>query len=95
MPATGAMMVNAYEAGDSIGDPSFLGAVYDADGDADGDDVPNYRDAFPEDADKSVDADYDGVDDAEDSDVAQTIYQLPDYSDLVMQDYPEKGTKEN
>jgi len=95
VPATGAMMVNAYEAGDSIGDPSFLGAVYDADGDADGDDVPNYRDAFPEDADKSVDADYDGVDDAEDSDVAQTIYQLPDYSDLVMQDYPEKGTKEN
>ena len=95
VPATGALLVNAYEAGDVAGDPSFSGAVYDPDEDADGDGVLNYRDAFPEDADKSVDADYDDVDDAEDTDVAQTVYQLPDYSDLVMQDYPEKGTKEN
>jgi hypothetical protein len=95
VPPTGAMLVNAYEIGDTIGDPSFLGAVYDPDGDADGDGVLNYRDAFPEDAGKSVDADYDGIDDAEDTDVAQTVYQLPDYSELVMQDYPEKGTKEN
>ena len=95
VPATGALLVNAYEAGDTAGDPSFSGAVYDADEDADGDDVPNYLDAFPEDADKSVDVDYDGIDDAEDDDVAQTVYQLPDYSELVMQDYPEKGTKKN
>jgi hypothetical protein len=95
VPATGALLVNAYEAGDTTGDPSFSGAVYDADEDADGDDVPNYLDAFPEDADESVDADYDGIDDSEDDDVTQTVYQLPDYSELVMQDYSEKGTKEN
>ena len=59
---------------DAIGDPSFSGAVYDADEGADVDDVPNYLDAFPDAADKSVDA---------------------DYSDLVMQDYPGKGTIEN
>ena len=95
VPPSGALLVNAYELGDSIGDPNFSGAIYSADVDLDNDNVPNYLDAFPEDTNKSTDADYDGVEDGDDETVSQTIFQLPDYSELEMQDYPEKGTLEN
>ena len=43
-----------------------LGNYYSKDGDADSDGVPNYLDAFPTDPLKSLDADHDIVDDAED-----------------------------
>jgi hypothetical protein len=79
IPATGALLLNDFQPGDSLRDPTFSGAVYIAEEDTDDDGVLNYKDAFPLDPLKSTDADYDGVDDLEDSDVNQIIFSIPEY----------------
>ena len=64
-PRTGAVLVNKLNATKDLFSQS-LGNYYSKDGDADSDGVPNYLDAFPTDPLKSLDADHDIVDDAED-----------------------------
>ena len=64
-PRTGAVLVNKLNATKDLFSQS-LGNYYSKDGDADSDGVPNYLDAFPTDPLKSIDADHDIVDDAED-----------------------------
>ena len=64
-PRTGAVLVNKLNATKDLFSQS-LGNYYSKDGDADSDGVPNYLDAFPIDPLKSIDADHDIVDDAED-----------------------------
>ncbi len=65
-PRTGAVLVNKLNATKDLFSQS-LGNYYSKDGDADSDGVPNYLDAFPTDPSKSLDADHDIVDDAEDT----------------------------
>lgn len=95
VPASGALLVNAYEVGDSVGDPNYVGARYDPNEDTDGDNVPNYLDVFPDNSSKSVDADYDGIEDTVDDEVSQPTLQHPDYTNVEMQDYPQRGTRDN
>ena len=64
-PRTGAVLVNKLNATKDLFSQS-LGNYYSKDGDADSDGVLNYLDAFPTDPLKSLDADHDIVDDAED-----------------------------
>lgn len=64
-PRTGAVLVNKLNATKDLFSQS-LGNYYSKDGDADSDGVLNYLDAFPTDPLKSIDADHDIVDDAED-----------------------------
>lgn len=91
IPATGAVLLNDFQPGDSLKDPIFSGAVYIADDDADDDGVPNYRDAFPLDPLTSTDADYDGLDDLEDSDISQLTFPIPEYPAEMIRS-PEEGT---
>ena len=56
----------------------------DADEDEDG--VLNYNDAFPLDPLKSTDADYDGVDDAEDTEVLQSSLLVPEYPEEMLRE---------
>ncbi len=72
IPPSGAILFNQFESGDTI-DVQYLGKVYVANEDDDGDTVLNFLDAFPEDASKSTDDDYDNIDDAEDTDIVQRV----------------------
>lgn len=80
IPPSGAILYNQYEVGDTS-DQQYLGRVYVANEDDDGDRILNFLDAFPEDATKSTDNDYDGIDDAEDSDISQIIMTWKKYLD--------------
>jgi len=65
-PRTGAVLVNKLNTTTDL----FIyskGLKYTKNGDADNDGIPNYLDAFPEDATKSLDADHDFDDDSEDA----------------------------
>ena len=66
MPTAGAVMVNEF-LDDKTRDPNYLGMSYLPLEDADNDGVLDFKDAFPEDPSKSADADFDGIDDAEDT----------------------------
>ncbi len=66
LPTAGAVLVNDFS-DDKTRDPNYSGLSYLPLEDVDGDGVLNFKDAFPEDAEKSADADFDGVDDSEDS----------------------------
>ena len=73
-PRTGAVLVNKLNATKDLFSQS-LGNYYSKDGDADSDGVLNYLDAFPTDPLKSLDADHDLVDDAEDINGATPFQQ--------------------
>ena len=88
IPPSGAIIYNQYNSGDSS-DQLYLGRVYIANEDDDGDRVLNFLDAFPDDSTKSIDDDYDEIDDLEDTEIVQTemvwnkyldkdIFELPD-----------------
>ena len=66
LPTAGAVLVNNFSE-DKTRDPNYSGLSYLPLEDADGDGVLNFKDAFPEDAEKSADADFDGIDDSEDA----------------------------
>ena len=66
MPTAGAVMVNEF-LDDKTRDPNYLGMSYLPLEDADNDGVLGFKDAFPEDPSKSADADFDGIDDTEDT----------------------------
>ena len=70
IPPSGAIIYNQYNSGDSS-DQQYLGRVYIANEDDDGDRVLNFLDAFPNDSTKSVDDDYDDIDDLEDTEIVQ------------------------
>ena len=72
IPPSGAILFNQFESGNTI-DVQYLGKVYVANEDDDGDTVLNFLDAFPEDASKSKDDDYDKIDDADDTDIVQRV----------------------
>ena len=86
VPAVGAVLLNDFELGDSQADPVYSGAVYLPDADEDEDGVLNYNDAFPLDPLKSTDADYDGVDDAEDTEVLQSSLLVPEYPEEMLRE---------
>ena len=65
-------LFNQFESGNTI-DVQYLGKVYVANEDDDGDTVLNFLDAFPEDASKSKDDDYDKIDDVDDTDIVQRV----------------------
>ena len=65
LPTAGGVLVNDFS-NDKTRDPNYSGLSYLPLEDADGDGVLNFKDAFPEDAEKSADADFDGIDDSED-----------------------------
>ena len=66
LPRGGAVLVNEFSS-DKTRDPNYSGVSYLPLEDADGDGVPNFKDAFPEDPARSADEDFDGIDDSEDS----------------------------
>lgn len=72
IPPSGAILFNQFESGDTI-DIQYLGKVFIANNDDDGDMVLNFLDAFPEDASKTTDDDYDMIEDSEDTDISQKI----------------------
>ena len=80
IPPSGAIIYNQYSSGDKA-DQQYLGRVYVANEDDDGDRVLNFLDAFPEDATKSKDDDYDGIDDSEDTDITQRVMTWKKYLD--------------
>ena len=63
--SSGAIMVNNYGS-QKARDLLYNGKSYAPNGDPDGDGVPNYLDAYPEDSSRDYDKDYDGVGDAND-----------------------------
>ena len=79
LPTGGAVLVNEFS-GDKTRDPDHSGVSYLPVEDADGDGVPNFKDAFPEDPAKSADEDFDGIDDSEDS--TSDIYVF-DYTQFI------------
>jgi len=64
--SSGAIMVNNYGS-QKARDLLYNGESYAPNGDPDGDGVPNYLDAYPEDSSRDYDKDYDGVGDATDA----------------------------
>ena len=64
--SSGAIMVNNYGS-QKARDLLYNGVSYAPTGDPDGDGVPNYLDAYPEDSSRDYDKDYDGVGDATDA----------------------------
>ena len=72
IPPSGAILFNQFESGNTI-DVQYSGKVYVANEDDDGDTVLNFLDAFPEDASKSKDDDYDKIDDVDDTDIVQRV----------------------
>ena len=66
LPKGGAVLVNEFSS-DTTRDPNYSGVSYLPLEDADGDGIPNFKDAFPEDPARSADEDFDGIDDSEDS----------------------------
>jgi hypothetical protein len=66
LPKGGAVLVNDFSS-DTTRDPNYSGVSYLPLEDADGDGIPNFKDAFPEDPARSADEDFDGIDDSEDS----------------------------
>ena len=60
IPPSGSILYNAFENNTEF-DPLNNGKVYEANLDGDGDGVLNFLDAFPEDADRSKDDDYDSI----------------------------------
>ncbi len=91
IPETGALLLNDFELGDSVKDPVYSGAFYLADEDTDDDGVLNYRDAFPLDPLTSTDADHDGIDDLDDTEVSQFTFPIPEYPDEMIRS-PGEGT---
>ena len=88
IPPSGAILFNQYESGDTI-DVRYLGKVYVANEDDDGDTVLNFLDAFPEDASKSTDDDYDNIDDSEDTDIVQRVMTWIKHLDKDIFELPE------
>ena len=76
LPRGGAVLVNEFSS-DKTRDPNYSGVSYLPLEDADGDGIPNFKDAFPEDPARSADEDFDGIDDSEDSTQNRYIF---DYS---------------
>lgn len=91
IPPSGGILYNQFSSGDTI-DVQYLGKVYVANADDDGDGVLNFLDAFPDDATKSVDDDYDGIDDSEDSDIAQRVMTWNKYLDKDIFELPDNTT---
>ena len=91
IPPSGAILFNQYESGDTI-DAQYLGKVFVANEDDDGDGVLNFLDAFPDDATKSVDDDYDGIDDSDDSDIAQRVMNWNKFLDKDIFELPDNTT---
>jgi len=79
LPKGGAVLVNEFSS-DKTRDPNYSGVSYLPLEDADGDGIPNFKDAFPEDSARSADGDFDGIDDSEDS--TSDIY-LFDYTQFI------------
>ena len=78
-PRTGAVLVNKLNTTTDLFSYS-KGLKYTKNGDADNDGIPNYLDAFPEDATKSLDADHDFIDDSEDTNANGTTPFLQDWT---------------
>ena len=70
IPKSGGILVNGYS-NNSAKDLFASGVKYQKTLDQDGDGVLNFLDAFPTDASKSVDDDYDGIDDSTDVSISQ------------------------
>ena len=79
LPRGGAVLVNEFSS-DKTRDPNYSGVSYLPLEDADGDGIPNFKDAFPEDSARSADGDFDGIDDSEDS--TSDIYVF-DYTQFI------------
>jgi hypothetical protein len=88
LPRGGAVLVNEFSS-DKTRDPNYSGVSYLPLEDADGDGVPNFKDAFPEDPAKSADEDFDGIDDSEDSTSDRYIF---DYTRFIDSDAVEHIT---
>ena len=69
---SGAILFNQYQNNVEF-DPIYSGIVYIANEDTDGDGVLNFLDAYPDDASKSKDDDYDGIEDSSDTEIQQAI----------------------
>ena len=88
IPPSGAILFNQYEGGDTI-DVQYLGKVYVANEDDDGDTVLNFLDAFPDDVNKSTDDDYDNIDDADDTNIVQRVMTWIKHLDKDIYELPE------
>ncbi|MEL0048685.1 MAG: hypothetical protein VW867_08570 [Gammaproteobacteria bacterium] len=82
LPTAGAVLVNDF-ADDPGRDPNYAGVSYLPLEDADEDGVLNYQDAFPEDPARSADADFDGIDDADDASSDRYVF---DHSEFLAPD---------
>ncbi len=81
LPTGGAVLVNEFSS-DKTRDPNYSGESYLPLEDADGDGVLNYKDAFPTDSAKTSDADFDGIDDSEDSTSDTYVFDHTQFIDL-------------
>lgn len=72
IPPSGAILFNQYQNNPEF-DPIYNGIVYISNEDTDGDGVLNFLDAYPDDASKSKDDDYDGIEDSSDTELLQAI----------------------
>lgn len=88
LPTAGAVLVNDF-VDDPGRDPNYAGVSYLPLEDADDDGVLNYQDAFPEDPARSADADFDGIDDADDTSSDRYVF---DHSEFVVLDAIEHVT---
>ena len=78
-PPSGAVLVNSWE-DNADRDPVFSGNEFLPLQDADSDGTLNFQDAFPLDATRTTDTDYDGIDDAEDSNISQFSFDHSSFS---------------
>ncbi|MAI42714.1 MAG: hypothetical protein CMP95_09660 [Gammaproteobacteria bacterium] len=78
-PPSGAVLANSWK-DDADRDPVFSGNEFLPLDDADSDGTLNFQDAFPLDAERNTDSDYDGIDDAEDSDTLQFSFDHSSFS---------------
>lgn len=78
-PASGAILVNSWK-DNADRDPVFSGGEFLPLEDTDADGTLNFQDAFPLDAERTTDTDYDGIDDSEDSSVSQFSFDHSSFS---------------
>ena len=82
-PSSGAVVINAFEEAPEKDGSGLAGVWYRPWEDADKDGVLNYSDAFPDDATKTADSDYDGIDDSVDDSDDLIDY---DHADIYLPD---------
>ena len=78
-PVSGAILVNSWK-DNADRDPVFSGGEFLPLEDTDSDGTLNFQDAFPLDAERTTDTDYDGIDDSEDSSVSQFSFDHSSFS---------------